>query len=80
VLCGGLRYRRVKRRLDGLVLPARPHPPCIPGTVKIGVANFEALQLGMNSSQLLTQEERLLLLGQRSVNGHGDLRDNFIYG
>ena len=52
----------------------------MPSTVKIGVANFEALQLGIDSSQLLTQEECLLLLGQRLVNGRGDLRANFSYG
>jgi hypothetical protein len=35
-----------------------------PSIVKIGVAIFEALQLGINSGELLAQEERLLLLRQ----------------
>ena len=62
------------------MLSARPHPPGIPGTVKIGVANFEALQLGIDSGELVAQEEGLLLLRQRFVNGRGDLRSNFSYG
>jgi len=65
---------------DGLVLSARPHPPGIPGTVKIRVANLEALQLGIDSGELVAQEEGLLLLGQRFVNSRGDLRANFSYG
>jgi len=48
--------------------------------VKIGVAKFEALQPGINNGELLAQEKRLLLLGQRFVNGRGNLRANFAYG
>jgi len=48
--------------------------------MKIGVSNFEALHPGINSGELLAQEERLLLLGQRFVNGRGNLRANFAYG
>jgi hypothetical protein len=45
--------------------------------VKIQVANVEALKLGINSGELLVQEEGLLLLGQRFINGRGDLRADF---
>ena len=62
-----------------LELPARPHPPCIPGRVKFGVGNLEVLQLGINSGELLAKEVRLLC-GQRLVNGHGDLRADFSRG
>jgi hypothetical protein len=48
--------------------------------VKIGVANLEALQLGINNGELLVQEERLLLFGQRFVNVRSDLRAHFGYG
>jgi len=48
--------------------------------VKTGVANFEAPRLGINNSELLVQEERLLLLGQRFINGRGNLRADFNYG
>jgi len=50
-----------KRRLDGLVLVLILH--CIRSTMKIGVANLGAQQLGINSNELLVQEERLPLLG-----------------
>jgi hypothetical protein len=50
--------------------------------VKIGVVNLEGLKLGIKrgDSELLAQEEGLLLLGQRFINGRGDLRADFSYG
>jgi len=63
------------------VLPARPHPPhCIGGIVKIGAANFEELQLGINSSELVAEEARHLMLGQRFVNSRGDFLIDFSCG
>ncbi len=52
----------------------------MPSTVQIGVAELEPLQLGINYGELLAQEERLLLLRKRFVNGRSDLRADFIYG
>jgi hypothetical protein len=47
--------------------------------VKIGVVNLEGLKLGIKrgDSELLAQEEGLLLLGQRFINGRGNLRADF---
>jgi hypothetical protein len=50
------------------------------GTVKIGVANIGAPQLGIDSGKLLEQEGLLLLFGKRFVKGRGDLRGHFRYG
>ena len=81
--CGGIRLRR-RGSVDATQrtsVPVGKEPTrrasasssspilhCIPGTMKIGVANLEALQLGIDSGALLAQEERLLLFGQRFVN------------
>jgi len=68
MLCGGLQYGWVKRRLDRVFIPARSHPPCIPGTAKVVVANLQAVQLGIDSGELVAQEGRLPSLEQRFVN------------
>jgi len=77
---GGFRCWRVTRRLDGLVRSTRPHPPLDFRYRKIEVANLEALQLSANSGKVVAQQEDFLLLGQRFVNGGGDLRADFSYG
>ena len=59
------------------MLPTRLHLPLDFWYVKIQVANVEAPKLDINSCELLVQEEGLLLLGQRFINGRGDLRADF---
>ena len=49
----------------------------IPTTVQVGTGRLEALQLGVDGSELLSQEKRLLLLREGLVYGRSNLRADF---
>ena len=48
--------------------------------MEIGISRLETLQLGIDGGELLTQEESLLLFGERLVDGGSDLGADFDNG
>jgi hypothetical protein len=49
----------------------------IPTTVQVGIGWLEALQLGVDGSELLPQKKRLLLLREGLVYSRSNLRADF---
>jgi hypothetical protein len=47
-----------------------------PTTVQVGIGRFEALQLGVDDRELLSQKKGLLLLREGFVHSRSDLRAN----
>ena len=79
-LVGAMRWILVavgKHRLDLLVLPPCPHPPLHSWYHE---DRNRHMQFGMNSGELLAQEERLQLLGSDSLTAMGELHADFSYG
>jgi hypothetical protein len=49
----------------------------IPTTVQVGIGRLEALQLGVDGSELSSQKKGLLLLREGLVHNRSNLRVNF---
>jgi len=49
-------------------------------TVQVGIGWLEALQLGIDGSELLSQKKGLLLLREGLIYSRSDLRADFSYG